>query len=384
LFYHPAVWWVSGVIRAERENCCDDIVVRVRGDARGYAATLASLETARSRPPQPLLAAVGGRLIHRVRRLTNPPQARAASAPLASAIVALATVAMALLLWHARPAAAAPPAQQPAPAAAPQAAAAPQQQKPVEHHLVEEIPTEPAPPPPLTGPYLKWMNEDVAYIITDAERAAFKRLQTDPEREHFIEQFWLRRDPTPGTPENEFKEEHYRRIAYANDHFASGIPGWKTDRGRIYIVYGPPDEIEDHAAAGASPHSQQWLYRYIEGVGRNVIVEFQANAAGEFRMTMDPRNVFASMEPGELYAIVEVQPDRTAMIRIPLGESGGLYVVYGQVMKDGALVETFQQESVMSDFRKGIALAPGKYQLIVATRNGRGEGKRGVVEFTVK
>src|SRR5215510_3223363 len=90
----------------------------------------------------------------------------------------------------------------------------------------------------LETPYRKWLNEDVAYIITDEERAAFKRMQTDEEREQFIEQFWLRRDPTPDSVENEFKEEHYRRIAYANEHYASGIPGWKTDRGRIYITYG--------------------------------------------------------------------------------------------------------------------------------------------------
>jgi GWxTD domain-containing protein len=102
----------------------------------------------------------------------------------------------------------------------------------------------------LETPYKKWLNEDVAYIITDEERTAFKRLQTDEEREQFIEQFWLRRDPTPDTVENEFKEEHYRRIAYANDHYASGIPGWKTDRGRIYIMYGPPDENESHPSGG--------------------------------------------------------------------------------------------------------------------------------------
>src|SRR6202140_3303752 len=102
----------------------------------------------------------------------------------------------------------------------------------------------------LETPYRKWLNEDVAYIITDEERATFKRLQTDEEREQFIEQFWLRRDPTPDTVENEFKEEHYRRIAYANEHYASGIPGWKTDRGRIYITFGPPDEIESHPSGG--------------------------------------------------------------------------------------------------------------------------------------
>src|ERR1043166_6292214 len=102
----------------------------------------------------------------------------------------------------------------------------------------------------LLTPYRKWMNEDVTYIITDEERAAFKRLQTDEEREQFIEQFWLRRDPTPDSIENEYKEEHYRRIAYANERFASGIPGWKTDRGRIYITFGPPDEIESHPSGG--------------------------------------------------------------------------------------------------------------------------------------
>ena len=154
----------------------------------------------------------------------------------------------------------------------------------------------------LETPYRKWLNEDVAYIITDEERAAFKRLQTDEEREQFIEQFWLRRDPTPDTVENEFKEEHYRRIAYANEHYASGIPGWKTDRGRIYITYGPPDEIEDHSSGGTYQRPceegggttstfpfQQWRYRYIEDIGTNIMIEFvDPTMSGEFRMTMDP------------------------------------------------------------------------------------------------
>ena len=154
----------------------------------------------------------------------------------------------------------------------------------------------------LESPYRKWLNEDVSYIITDEERAAFKRLQTDEEREQFIENFWLRRDPTPDTVENEFKEEHYRRIAYANEHFASGIPGWKTDRGRIYIVYGPPDEIEDHSSGGfyerppeegggetSTYPFQQWRYRYVEGIGNNVVLEFvDPTMTGEFHLTMDP------------------------------------------------------------------------------------------------
>jgi GWxTD domain-containing protein len=154
----------------------------------------------------------------------------------------------------------------------------------------------------LETPYRKWLNEDVAYIITDEERSAFKRLQTDDEREQFIENFWLRRDPTPDTVENEFKEEHYRRIAYANEHFASGIPGWKADRGRIYITFGPPDEIDAHPSGGTYERPpeegggetstfpfEQWRYRYIEDIGNNIIIEFvDTTMSGEYRMTSDP------------------------------------------------------------------------------------------------
>ncbi len=154
----------------------------------------------------------------------------------------------------------------------------------------------------LETPYKKWLNEDVGYIISDEERQAFKRFSTDDERESFIEQFWLRRDPTPDTEENEFKEEHYRRIAYANEHYASGIPGWKADRGRIYITFGPPDENESHPSGGTyqRPYEEgggttstypfeKWRYRYIDGIGTNIEIEFvDPTMSGEYRMTMDP------------------------------------------------------------------------------------------------
>jgi len=154
----------------------------------------------------------------------------------------------------------------------------------------------------LETPYKKWLSEDVAYIITDEERQAFKHLSTDEEREQFIEQFWLRRDPTPDTQENEFKEEHYRRIAYANERFASGIPGWKADRGRIYITYGPADEVESHPSGGSYERPseegggntstypfEKWRYRYIEGIGSDINIEFvDTTMSGEYRMTMDP------------------------------------------------------------------------------------------------
>jgi GWxTD domain-containing protein len=154
----------------------------------------------------------------------------------------------------------------------------------------------------LETPYRKWLTEDVTYIITNEEKQAFLRLQTDEERDQFIEQFWLRRDPTPDTVENEYKEEHYRRIAYANEHYASGIPGWKTDRGRFYIMYGPPDEIESHPAGGTYERPidegggststypfEQWRYRYLEGIGTNVILEFvDPSESGEYHFTIDP------------------------------------------------------------------------------------------------
>ena len=153
----------------------------------------------------------------------------------------------------------------------------------------------------LSKTYKKWLNEDVVWIITDEERAAFKQLSNDEERDNFIEAFWQRRDPTPDTEENEYKEEHYRRIAYANEHFAAGIPGWKTDRGRIYIMYGPADEIDSHPSGGTYERPteegggetstfpfEDWRYRYLEGIGQEVIIEFVDSCmCGDYHMTID-------------------------------------------------------------------------------------------------
>jgi GWxTD domain-containing protein len=153
----------------------------------------------------------------------------------------------------------------------------------------------------LSSTYKKWLNQDVVYIITPEEKAAFKQLSNDEERDQFIEQFWLRRDPTPDTPENEYKEEHYRRIAYANEHFGAGIPGWKTDRGRIYIIWGPADQVESHPTGGTYDRPQEegggttttypyedWRYRYLEGVGQNVELEFvDPCSCGDYHLTTD-------------------------------------------------------------------------------------------------
>jgi GWxTD domain-containing protein len=154
----------------------------------------------------------------------------------------------------------------------------------------------------MESPYKTWLEVEVPYIITGEERAAFKKLATDDEREQFIEGFWERRNPNPGSPENEFKEEYYRRIAYANEHYASGIEGWRTDRGRIYIMYGPADEIDDHSMGGTYDRTPQegggitdtypfetWRYRYIDGIGTNIELEFvDPTMTGEYHLTIDP------------------------------------------------------------------------------------------------
>src|SRR5580704_15152909 len=154
----------------------------------------------------------------------------------------------------------------------------------------------------LDSQYKQWLNEDVIYIISPEERNAFLQLDTNEEREQFIEQFWLRRSSNPDLPDNDFKEEHYRRIAYANEHYASGIPGWKTDRGRMYIMWGPADEVDSHPSGGTYDRPMEegggstttypwetWRWRYLEGIGENIILEFvDPSGSGEYHLTMDP------------------------------------------------------------------------------------------------
>jgi GWxTD domain-containing protein len=153
----------------------------------------------------------------------------------------------------------------------------------------------------LKGTYKTWLSDEVGYIITDQERKAFMSLGNDEERDAFIEQFWQRRNPNPDSPENDFREEHYRRIAYANEHFAAGKPGWKTDRGHIYIAYGPPDSIDSHPSGGTYDRPMEegggttstfpfevWHYRYLEGIGENIDLEFVDSCqCGDYHFTID-------------------------------------------------------------------------------------------------
>ncbi len=155
--------------------------------------------------------------------------------------------------------------------------------------------------PEVKEAYKRWLSTDVAYIITKDERRAFQALTTDEERENFIENFWRRRDPNPDTEDNEYREEYYERIAYSNEHFSSGIPGWKTDRGRIYIAWGKPDSIESHPSGGAYDRPSYegggststypfeiWWYRHLDGVGDGLEIEFvDPTGTGEYRLARD-------------------------------------------------------------------------------------------------
>ena len=341
------------MIREERENCCDDAVVSTQGDPHQYALALAALEQSRSAVPAAAAAVTGGNLVKRIRRLLAPPERpRAGLTPVFSAIIVTMTVALALTGWQTP--------QRPAPAT-----------------------------PPLAGPWALWLNEDVAYIITDAERRAFESLRSDEEREHFSEQFWQRRDPNPGAGVNAFKKEHYRRLQYANDRFGTATTdGWKTDRGRIYITYGPPDEIESHPSGGTyvrpPPEGggtistypfEQWRYGHIEGVGDSVIIEFvDPTGTGAYRMTTDPYGKDAGMNRSG--ATVEVLRNGAARIAIPLmSYSDHPVTVSGRlVTSKHQLVGTFEESARPAGtagqvYTKLVAVRPGSYQLYLAVRD---------------
>jgi len=261
LFYHPAAWWISAVIRTEREHCCDDLAVSISGDPHEYARALAALEQNRFSPAA--VAATGGSLVKRTHRLLYP-KTTAAWAPFSAVLILLLTGAATVAAWPANPS--------------------------PSNAIEKQLKTEPA----IEPAYSKWLHEDVAYIIDQAERTAFLGLTTNEERDKFIEQFWERRNPSPGAP-NKFKEEHYRRLAYANRHFASGVPGWQTDRGHIYILYGPPDELEAHPHAAVP--TEIWLYHHVQGVGDNATITFvDSTGRGYYRLA--PGAPFVPKSPG--------------------------------------------------------------------------------------
>ena len=221
----------------------------------------------------------------------------------------------------------------------------------------------------LKSVYKNWIDQDVGYIITDEERKAFKTLKTDEERDQFIEQFWLRRDPDPDTNENEYKEQYYERIQYANEKFASGIPGWKTDRGRIYIMFGKADEIESHPAGGPyerpSYHGggntstypfEIWWYRYIEGIGSDIEIEFvDPSGSGEYRIARSPDEKDAMLYvPNAGLTLAESLGLSSKADRVGVGNfyGGGGRSLFGARAKDGQ----FERLSLLADLQRPPAI----------------------------
>jgi GWxTD domain-containing protein len=419
LFYHPAVWWISNVVRAERENCCDDFVIARETDPATYAAALLALE--QGRVEELALAANGGNLLRRVRRMLRKPaphDRNVAILPVTLAIAGVAVAGVTLAAWQPaetkdvvkpieRAVVSASPIT-PAASIAPRIALAQAQQtgqggrrgRGGDPAVPAAEPVEPVEPSSDT-PYSKWVNQDAVYIITKAERANWDQLTTDPDREQFIEQFWERRNPIPGSATNQYREEHYRRIAYANDRFKSGIPGWKTDRGRIYITYGPPDEIESHPSGGAytRPAEQgggttntlpfeKWRYRYIEGIGNNIIMEFvDSQMNGEYRLSTDPSakslhlySPVAPVFPGD-HVTVAVNPQGRVSILVPLEGTAPFYVS-GRVWPGAggqATTDFVQANALGKRYVYTMVLPPGSHGVMV-TVNGLTE----TVNFEVK
>jgi GWxTD domain-containing protein len=293
---------------------------------------------------------------------------------------------------------------------------------------------------PAPGPYQKWLDEEASYIITAEERKAFKSLTTNEEREMFIKQFWARRDPANpqdavlpeyptiqrGNPENAFKKEHYRRIAYVNEQYGTKTtPGWKTDRGRIYIEYGPPDEIDSHPSGGGYDRPpeegggqtttypfEQWRYRRIEGIGTNIILEFvDATRTGEYRMTTDPHEKDASLYVpgagptlfrliGGPQKIVDITPERKMVVTVPIAFDADQYLITistvssdgktnlgnSQVLANSCKTAPAKSECLIDSWRSigANALPPGTYTFTAVVKDtASSTQKTYVVNFAV-
>ena len=360
LFYHPALWWVSGVVRAEREHCCDDWAAARLGNAHQYARALAALEESPWRAPQTAMASNGGNLLRRIRRLLVKHDAHDLAVPVAPSILLVVTVGVALAAWS--------PARPPL--------------EPVRVEPVQQNQTAPPTVAPAATVYRKWLNEDVAYIVTPEERAGFRKLPTESAREDFIGQFWERRNPVPGSAENQFKVEHYRRIKYANLHFSAPdghTPGWKTARGRFYIIYGPPDEIDDHGR-DAAPY-QTWQYRYVETFGSELRLRFAGEDFSVYAIdSPPPAETFLSEADGARpvpggHVSVQVYPGGNVAMSIPLGFSPGPFEVAREIRsKEGALSQRVIRSSgevvrSVPALRKTVILTPGAYVFAVIVKD---------------
>lgn len=262
-WFTPLGWWLERELLDLAEQSCDDDAIRKMKDPVSYAEVLVELAKRQSRTGLVVLAMARGKTVERrVERALRETPIILSTSPLRRTVFAASVVLLIGLAAGSRLVDAEtvfPPAP-----------------------VVSQAPPQ---TPQATQALAAWPAQEVPDIITDEERAAFGNLRVDVEREQFIRQFWLRRDPSPGTTENEFRDEYYRRIAVANQPFTTGAPGWLTDRGRISIRYGLPDEIETHAQTATASPFEAWRYRFIEGIGANVILEFvDAAGNGDYRL----------------------------------------------------------------------------------------------------
>ncbi len=383
-WFNPVYWLLSRTVRSVREDCCDDMVVAAGIASReSYCRIL--LQAARVTCTGPV---TGGALAYFVerhplhRRLSRIMTARSVAFPKLASWGMLAVFALALLLLPGiKPGALAQNSVriETSPRninfAPPEAAIGTQtaagafeaEGRALEGNLYSRTPAS-APPTYLAqekdipGFYRKWLEEDVAYIISNSERDAFNQRATDEDRDAFIEQFWARRNPEPHSVGNSFKEEHYRRISYANERFTAGIPGWKTDRGRFYIVFGKPDEIESYPAAADKRHSdenrgatatypfEKWRYRQIPGIGDDIEIEFvDKSGRGDYRM---------AMSPDEKYALLNVPNQVTSdhsQLSTPDGSNSSDEILYQTGLK---FLEMNQHNEARQVFEKLIASFP--------------------------
>jgi uncharacterized protein (TIGR03435 family) len=266
-WFNPLIWYASHRVRIERERAADDAVLNLGADADDYAAHL--LQIARGVVSgwtfATLYMAHPSQLESRLRSIIDSRTERRTLSRWAAVSLVGSTILLTILTG------------------AIHLTAKPQPEVPTARIETPETPAQ-----AVSDRFNTWLDEEVVYIISEQEKTAFSQLTSDEERDLFIEQFWQRRDPTPGTPENEFKQEHYDRLAYTNTRFSTltGVPGWKTDRGCIYILYGKPDEIDDHPSG-----SQEWTYNYLEPLHRRrVQLQFiDSTHTGEYRLMIDAK-----------------------------------------------------------------------------------------------
>jgi len=262
LWFHPLTWWLERHLAALAEQACDDRALLKTGDREGYAEAL--LDTAQS------VRSKQGRLVWEGIARAKETQVKKRIDQILDDTRKISG-ALSPARWIALFALSLPPV-----------------------YLLTAVQLVPAQAQTETAyRYQAWLDE-VSYIITPPEKAAFNKLETDADRDRFAEQFWEQRNPTPGAASNPFKEEYYRRIAYANEHFATDVPGWKTDRGRTYVAYGPPDEIESHPEGSATSPAprEEWRYNHLEGVGTNVVFGFvDRKGNGSFSTSTHPPTI---------------------------------------------------------------------------------------------